>query len=112
MTGVIDTNGEHLANWLGDGASPISAGQTLARSRRREPSALGWAGITLNFLGRGNLKNFNAPMDAWAAQVVEEGHIDSIFSWPIHPYTHRLFGCFQFPHVDKNARPLTAIKGH
>jgi hypothetical protein len=45
VSGVIDANGEHLANWLGDGASTISAGQALARSRRHEPSAL--AGITI-----------------------------------------------------------------
>ena len=47
----------------------------------------------------------------YSGEVVEEGHIDSIFSWPTHPYTHGLFGCIPLPHADKNARPLTAIKG-
>ena len=47
----------------------------------------------------------------YSGEVVEEGHIDSIFSWPKHPYTHGLFGCIPLPHADKNARPLTAIKG-
>lgn len=47
----------------------------------------------------------------YSGEVVEEGHIDSIFSWPKHPYTHGLFGCIPLPHADKNARPLTAIRG-
>ncbi len=47
----------------------------------------------------------------YSGDVVEEGHIDSIFSWPKHPYTHGLFGCIPLPHADKNARPLVAIKG-
>jgi peptide/nickel transport system ATP-binding protein len=47
----------------------------------------------------------------YSGEVVEEGHIDSIFSWPTHPYTHGLFGCIPLPHADKNARPLTAIRG-
>ncbi|MDG2284979.1 MAG: ATP-binding cassette domain-containing protein, partial [Alphaproteobacteria bacterium] len=47
----------------------------------------------------------------YSGEVVEEGHIDSIFSWPTHPYTHGLFGCIPLPHADKNARPLSAIKG-
>ncbi len=47
----------------------------------------------------------------YSGEVVEEGHIDSIFSWPKHPYTHGLFGCIPLPHADKNARPLVAIKG-
>jgi peptide/nickel transport system ATP-binding protein len=47
----------------------------------------------------------------YSGEVVEEGHIDSIFSWPTHPYTHGLFGCIPLPHADKNARPLAAIKG-
>jgi peptide/nickel transport system ATP-binding protein len=47
----------------------------------------------------------------YSGEVVEEGHIDSIFSWPKHPYTHGLFGCIPLPHADKNARPLVAIRG-
>ena len=47
----------------------------------------------------------------YSGEVVEEGHIDSIFSWPTHPYTHGLFGCIPLPHANKNARPLTAIRG-
>jgi len=47
----------------------------------------------------------------YSGEVVESGHIDSIFSWPKHPYTHGLFGCIPLPHADKNARPLVAIKG-
>ncbi len=47
----------------------------------------------------------------YSGEVVEEGIIDSIFSWPKHPYTHGLFGCIPLPHADKNARPLVAIRG-
>ncbi|MBC8267660.1 MAG: ABC transporter ATP-binding protein [Rhodospirillaceae bacterium] len=47
----------------------------------------------------------------YSGEVVEEGSIDSIFTWPKHPYTHGLFGCIPLPHADKNARPLTAITG-
>jgi len=47
----------------------------------------------------------------YSGEAVEEGHIDSIFSWPKHPYTHGLFGCIPLPHADKNARPLNAIRG-
>ncbi len=47
----------------------------------------------------------------YSGEVVEEGTIDSIFSWPKHPYTHGLFGCIPLPHADKNARPLAAIRG-
>ncbi len=47
----------------------------------------------------------------YSGEVVESGHIDSIFSWPKHPYTHGLFGCIPLPHADKNARPLVAIRG-
>jgi peptide/nickel transport system ATP-binding protein len=47
----------------------------------------------------------------YSGEVVEEGHIDSIFSWPKHPYTHGLFGCIPLPHTDKNAKPLKAIRG-
>ncbi len=47
----------------------------------------------------------------YSGEVVESGHIDSIFSWPKHPYTHGLFGCIPLPHADKNASPLVAIPG-
>ena len=47
----------------------------------------------------------------YSGEVVEEGTIDSIFTWPKHPYTHGLFGCIPLPYADKNARPLVAIEG-
>ena len=47
----------------------------------------------------------------YSGEVVEEGRIDSIFSSPTHPYTHGLFGCIPQPHANKNARPLSAIRG-
>ena len=47
----------------------------------------------------------------YSGEVVEEGTIDSIFTWPKHPYTHGLFGCIPLPHADKNARPLVSIRG-
>ena len=47
----------------------------------------------------------------YSGEVVEQGSIDSIFTWPKHPYTHGLFGCIPLPHADKNARPLAAIRG-
>ncbi|MCH7888938.1 MAG: ABC transporter ATP-binding protein [Proteobacteria bacterium] len=47
----------------------------------------------------------------YSGEVIEEGAIDSIFTWPKHPYTHGLFGCIPLPHTDKNARPLVPIRG-
>jgi len=47
----------------------------------------------------------------YSGEVVEEGNIDSIFTWPKHPYTHGLFGCIPLPYADKNSRPLVAIEG-
>ena len=47
----------------------------------------------------------------YSGEAIEEGTIDSIFSWPKHPYTHGLFGCIPLPHADKNARPLVPIRG-
>ena len=47
----------------------------------------------------------------YSGEAVEEGTIDSIFTWPKHPYTHGLFGCIPLPHADKNARPLVPIRG-
>ncbi len=47
----------------------------------------------------------------YSGEVVEEGSINSIFTWPKHPYTHALFGCIPLPTADKNAAPLRPIKG-
>ena len=47
----------------------------------------------------------------YSGEVIEEGTIDSLFSWPKHPYTHGLFGCIPLPTADKNAAPLKPIKG-
>jgi peptide/nickel transport system ATP-binding protein len=47
----------------------------------------------------------------YSGEVVEEGTIDSLFTWPKHPYTHGLFGCIPLPHADKNAAPLVPIRG-
>ncbi len=47
----------------------------------------------------------------YSGEVVEEGHIDSLFTWPRHPYTHGLFGCIPLPTADKNAAPLKPITG-
>ncbi len=47
----------------------------------------------------------------YSGEAVEEGAIDSLFTWPKHPYTHGLFGCIPLPHADKNARPLAPIRG-
>ena len=47
----------------------------------------------------------------YSGEVVESGDIDAIFERPRHPYTLGLLGCIPLPHADKNARPLTAIRG-
>jgi peptide/nickel transport system ATP-binding protein len=47
----------------------------------------------------------------YSGEVVEEGMINSVFTWPRHPYTHGLFGCIPLPHADKNASPLVPIRG-
>ncbi len=47
----------------------------------------------------------------YSGEVIEEGNIDSLFTWPKHPYTHGLFGCIPLPYADKNTRPLVAIPG-
>ena len=44
----------------------------------------------------------------YSGEVVEEGTIDSLFTWPRHPYTHGLFACIPLPTADKNAAPLKA----
>jgi len=47
----------------------------------------------------------------YSGEVVEEGTINSLFTWPKHPYTHGLFSCIPLPTADKNAAPLTPIRG-
>ncbi|MEX1346386.1 MAG: dipeptide ABC transporter ATP-binding protein [Desulfobacterales bacterium] len=47
----------------------------------------------------------------YSGEVVEEGTIDSLFTWPRHPYTHGLFACIPLPTADKNAAPLKPIRG-
>ena len=47
----------------------------------------------------------------YSGEVVEEGTINSLFTWPKHPYTHGLFGCIPLPTADKNAAPLKPIAG-
>ncbi len=47
----------------------------------------------------------------YSGEVVEEGTIDSLFTWPRHPYTHGLFSCIPLPTADKNAAPLKPIRG-
>ena len=47
----------------------------------------------------------------YSGEVVEEGTINSLFTWPKHPYTHGLFGCIPLPTADKNASPLKPIPG-
>ena len=47
----------------------------------------------------------------YSGEVVEEGTIDSLFTWPKHPYTHGLFACIPLPTADKNAAPLKADPG-
>ncbi len=47
----------------------------------------------------------------YSGEVAEEGTIDSLFTWPKHPYTHGLFGCIPLPHADKHAAPLVPIRG-
>ena len=47
----------------------------------------------------------------YSGEVVEEGTINSLFTWPKHPYTHGLFGCIPLPTADKNTAPLKPIRG-
>ncbi len=47
----------------------------------------------------------------YSGEVVEEGRIRPLFRNPRHPYTHGLFGCIPLPTADKNAAPLTPIRG-
>ncbi|MGA8262497.1 MAG: ABC transporter ATP-binding protein [Arenicellales bacterium] len=57
------------------------------------------------------LETCNRVFVMYSGEVVEEGTIDSLFTWPRHPYTHGLFGCIPLPTADKNAAPLKPIKG-
>ena len=47
----------------------------------------------------------------YSGEVVEEGTVKPLFKTPRHPYTHGLFGCIALPTADKNAAPLTPIRG-
>ncbi len=47
----------------------------------------------------------------YSGESVEEGDIKTVFNRPLHPYTHGLFGCIPLPTADKNARPLSPIRG-
>jgi len=47
----------------------------------------------------------------YSGEVVEEGTINSLFTWPKHPYTHGLFSCIPLPTADKHAAPLKPIRG-
>ncbi len=47
----------------------------------------------------------------YSGEAVEEGDIRTVFERPLHPYTHGLFGCIPLPTADKNARPLSPIRG-
>jgi peptide/nickel transport system ATP-binding protein len=47
----------------------------------------------------------------YSGEAIEEGRIIDLFERPLHPYTQGLFGCIPLPSCDKNARPLTPIRG-
>ena len=47
----------------------------------------------------------------YSGEAIEEGRIVDLFERPLHPYTQGLFGCIPLPSCDKNARPLTPIRG-
>ena len=47
----------------------------------------------------------------YSGEVVEEGTIDSLFTWPQHPYTRGLFGCLPLPTSDRDTAPLRPIAG-
>ncbi len=47
----------------------------------------------------------------YSGEVHEEGTVSELFENPRHPYTRGLFGCIPTPGTDKNARPLTPIRG-
>ena len=47
----------------------------------------------------------------YSGEVVEEGTIDSIFSWPKHPYTQGLFGCIPLPPRRQERAPAGLDQG-
>ena len=47
----------------------------------------------------------------YSGEVAEEAPIKEIFDNPRHPYTRGLFDCIPTPGRDKNAHPLTPIRG-
>ena len=47
----------------------------------------------------------------YSGEAVETGRIRDVFDQMRHPYTRGLFGSIPVPGADKNARPLTAIRG-
>jgi len=47
----------------------------------------------------------------YAGEVVEQGHVQSMFSWARHPYTAALFACIPMPHMGKQDRSLVPIPG-
>ncbi len=47
----------------------------------------------------------------YSGEGVEDGRATDVFKDPRHPYTRGLFGCIPLPSCDKNARPLTPIRG-
>jgi peptide/nickel transport system ATP-binding protein len=47
----------------------------------------------------------------YSGEAVESGDIASVFTKMRHPYTRGLFNSIPVPGADKNARPLTAIRG-
>ncbi|HEY3621934.1 MAG TPA: ABC transporter ATP-binding protein [Roseiarcus sp.] len=47
----------------------------------------------------------------YSGEAVETGEIRDVFNQMRHPYTRGLFGSIPVPGADKNARPLTAIRG-
>ena len=47
----------------------------------------------------------------YSGEAVEDGTVEEVFDQMRHPYTQGLFGAIPLPTADKNARPLTAIRG-
>ena len=47
----------------------------------------------------------------YSGEAVENGDIHTVFNNMRHPYTRGLFNSIPVPGADKNARPLTAIRG-
>ncbi len=57
------------------------------------------------------LETCNRVCVMYSGEAHEEGDIRALFDRPRHPYTHGLFGCIATPGTDKNAKPLTPIRG-